>query len=82
MGVFTFLESYNFSGKTIYPLVTHGSDRFGKSLDAIRRLCPQAVLGEGFAVRANDRNQNDDPIVITPNRNISSWLHKIGITMQ
>jgi flavodoxin len=36
MGVFTFLESYDFSGKTMYPLVTHGGSRFERSLDDIK----------------------------------------------
>jgi len=79
MVVFTFLESYNFSGKTIYPLVTHGSSRFGRSLDDIRRLVPRAVIGEGLAVSAPDRNPNDNPNVSIPNRDVTNWLSRIGV---
>jgi flavodoxin len=80
MGVFTFLEAYDFSGKTIYPLVTHGGSRFGKSLDDIKKLCPRAVTGEGLSVRAMDRNPHDNTSVTTPNRDVTSWLRKLGIT--
>jgi flavodoxin len=80
MGVFTFLESYDFSGKTIYPLVTHGGSRFGRSLDDIKKLCPKAVLGEGLDVSAFDTNPTDDPRVTLPNKDAASWLRGLGIT--
>jgi flavodoxin len=79
MAVFTFLESYDFSGKTIYPLVTHGGSRFGRSLEDIKKLCPKAALGEGLSVSAFDRNPNDKTVVNAPNRDVTSWLHKLGI---
>jgi len=79
MAVFTFLESYDFSGKTIYPLVTHGGSRFGRSLGDLQKLCPGAIIGEGLEVSAFDRNPNDAPRVTTPNRAVASWLVKIGM---
>jgi len=78
MAVFTFLEAYDFSGKTIYPLVTHGGSRFGRSLDDIRRLNPRAVLGDGLDVSAFDRNPNDATRVSAPNRDVTAWLRRIG----
>jgi flavodoxin len=48
MGVFTFLESYDFSGKTIYPLVTHGGSRFGRSPDDIKKYVPGQFSARGF----------------------------------
>jgi flavodoxin len=74
MGVFTFLEAYDFSGKTIYPLITHGGSRFGRSLDDIKKLCPRAVIGEGLAVSAYDTNPKDNTRVTTPNRDVTAWL--------
>jgi flavodoxin len=79
MGVFTFLESYDFSGKTMYPLVTHGGSRFGRSLDDIKKLCPGVVLGEGLSVSAFDTNPKDNTRVNVPNRDVTSWLRKIGM---
>jgi flavodoxin len=79
MGVFTFLESYDFSGKTIYPLVTHGGSRFGRSLDGIKKLCPKTVVGEGLDVSAFDTNPKDAARVTTPNREVVAWVRQTGM---
>ncbi len=50
MPIASFLEEYDFSGKTIIPFCSHGGGRFGQSLTAITKLAPDAVLGEGLAV--------------------------------
>ncbi|MDR1903037.1 MAG: flavodoxin [Treponema sp.] len=77
MGVFTFLEAYDFAGKTIYPLVTHGGSRFGRSLDDIKKLCPRAVIGEGLSVSAYGTNPKDAAKVTAPNRDVTAWLKKV-----
>jgi len=79
MAVFTFLEAHDFSGKTIYPLVTHGGSNFGRSLEDIKKLSPKAILGEGLDVSAFDRNPNDAPKVTVPNKDVTAWLRKNGI---
>jgi flavodoxin len=79
MGVFTFLEAYDFSGKRIYPLITHGGSRFGRSLEDIQKLCPGAILGEGLSVSAYDTNPKDNTRVTAPNRDVSAWLRKLGM---
>jgi flavodoxin len=80
MAVFTFLEAYDFSGKTIYPLVTHGGSRFGRSLDDIKKLCPRAALGEGLSVSAFDTNPKDATRVTPPNRDVTVWVRKLGMS--
>ena len=52
----TFLEAYDFGGKTIVPFATSGSSGFGESGDSIRSIVPSAVVKEGkrFAVPASD----------------------------
>ncbi|MDR1072452.1 MAG: hypothetical protein LBL45_02100 [Treponema sp.] len=82
MGVFTFLEAYDFSGKTMYPLVTHGGSRFGRSLTDIKKLCPQVVLGDRLSVSAFDSNPNDIARVTTPDRDVTSWLRRLGVANQ
>jgi flavodoxin len=79
MGVFTFLEAYDFSGKTMYPLITHGGSRFGRSLDDIKKLCPRVILGEGLSVSAFDTNPKDNTRVTTPNRDVAAWIRKLGM---
>ncbi len=50
MPVASFLEEYDFKGKTIIPFCSHGGGRFGQGLTVIAKLTPDAVIGEGLAV--------------------------------
>ena len=50
MPVYSFLEEYDFTGKTIIPFCSHGGGRFGQSLTAISKLAPEAVMGEALSV--------------------------------
>lgn len=51
--VFTFLERYDFSGKTIRPFCTHEGSGLGSSVSDIRRICPGANIGKGLAVNGS-----------------------------
>ena len=68
MAVFTFLESYDFSEKTICPLVTHGGSGFSNSLRDIQRLCPDARIEDGLAVIGDD--------AATCDKALEKWLRK------
>ena len=50
MAVFTFLEHYDFSGKTILPLCTNEGSGLGGSERDIRRTCPNATVKSGLSV--------------------------------
>lgn len=50
MCVFTFLEHFDFTGKTIFPFCTHEGSGMGNSEEDIRRLCPGAVVKRGLAL--------------------------------
>ena len=50
MAVWTFLEHFDWNGKTIYPLCTNEGSGMGRSEADIQKLCPGAVLGKGLAV--------------------------------
>lgn len=43
----TFLESYDFSGKTIIPFATSGGSGMGKTNEKLKPSCPDAVLLPG-----------------------------------
>ena len=43
----TFLESYDFSGKTLIPFATSGGSGLGKTLEQLKPLCPGALWKEG-----------------------------------
>ena len=54
MPLYTFLESYDFSGKTIIPFVTHGGSGFSRTISTIQELQPGATVAEdGFSVSRN-----------------------------
>jgi len=50
MAVYTFLESCDFSDKTILPLCTHEGSGLGRSESDIARLCPGAKVLPGLPI--------------------------------
>lgn len=50
MAVFTFLERYDFGGKTIKPFCTHEGSGMGNSVGDIKKLCPSADVENGLAI--------------------------------
>lgn len=50
MAVFTFLEHFDFSGKTIKPFCTHEGSGLGGSVKDIKKLCPTAKIEAGLAI--------------------------------
>lgn len=70
--VASFLEEYDFSGKTIVPFCSHGGGRFGQSLTALAKLVPDAVMAEGLAVNySGGAGMPDD---------VAGWLAENDIT--
>lgn len=57
MAVFTFLEHFDFSGKTIKPFCTHEGSGMGSSERDICRLCPNAKVEKGLAIRGGSVRQ-------------------------
>ncbi|HWR42240.1 flavodoxin [Sporomusa sp.] len=55
MPIYTFLEAYDLSGKTVIPFCTSYSSDIAESMDAIKSLCPNATILEGLT--ANDANK-------------------------
>lgn len=68
MAVFTFLEKFDFSGKTIRPFCTHEGSGFGGSISDIRKLCPGAKIGTGLAIRGCRVSESE--------REIGEWIRK------
>ena len=50
MAVFTFLEHFDFNGKTIKPFCTHEGSGMGRSEKDIKRLCTKAKVEKGLAI--------------------------------
>lgn len=71
MPVFTFLESHDFSGKTILPICTHEGSRMGRSVEDIRKVCPKAIVINGLAIRGSNVSSADNEI--------TEWLRQNGL---
>ncbi|HTY89751.1 MAG TPA: flavodoxin [Methanocella sp.] len=71
MPVATFLEEYDFSGKTIVPFCTHEGSGLGHSVTDIKKVCSKSTVMEGLAVRGGSvRNAKDE---------IAVWLSRTGM---
>ena len=68
MAVCTFLESYDFSGKTIIPFCTHEGSGLGNSERDIKKLCPDAKVLSALAIRGGSVGRADNEI--------KNWLKK------
>lgn len=62
MAVFTFLEHFDFTGKTICPFCTHEGSGMGSSEADIRRFCPGAKLKKGLAIRGGSAGSAEQEI--------------------
>ena len=71
MPVYTFLEEYNFSGKTIVPFCTHEGSGLGRSVADIRKTCPKSTVMEGLAIRGGE--------VKNAREILSGWLRETGV---
>jgi flavodoxin len=58
MAVFTFLEHYDFSGKTILPLCTNEGSGMGGSEGDIKRACPGATVKKGLSITGSAAAQS------------------------
>lgn len=65
MMMFTFMESYDFSGKTVVPFATSGGTGVDQSISDIRETIPKATVKDGLLVRSNDE--------------ILPWLQGLGL---
>ena len=54
MAVFTFLDAFNFSGKTIIPFCTNEGSGLGSSESDIRRECHGAKVESGLSIRGSE----------------------------
>ena len=54
MAVYTFLEQFDFSGKTILPLCTHEGSGMGSSEREIKKTCPGAEVKKGLSITGSE----------------------------
>jgi len=71
MAVFTFLERYDLSGKTIIPFCTNEGSGMGHSESDIKKLCHSATVFTGLSIRGGS--------VQKAGNDISAWLRESGV---
>ncbi|MDR0639724.1 MAG: hypothetical protein LBG27_12630, partial [Spirochaetaceae bacterium] len=72
MPIYSFLDEYNFSGKTIIPFTVHGGSRLSGTVERIVRLEPRAsVITDGLAISRNDVTRSE--------RDVIAWLRRLGM---
>lgn len=69
--LYTFLEEYDLSGKTIIPFCPHGGSGFSNTINTIEELQPNATISEdGLSISRDDVVNSEDTIV--------EWLNDLG----
>jgi flavodoxin len=71
MAVYTFLDSYDFSEKTIVPFCTHEGSGLGSSERNIKKLCPTAKVMSGLAIKGGTVGRAD--------KDLANWLKKLDL---
>ena len=70
--LYTFLESYDLSGKTIIPFCPHGGSGFSRTQSTIAELQPEATVREdGLALSRND--------VADSAEQVTAWAKGLGL---
>ena len=63
MCILSFLDKYNLSGKKLVPLCTNEGSGMGNSEGDLKKLYPEATLGEGLSVRGHQVKESENLIV-------------------
>lgn len=71
--LYTFLEEYDFSGKTIIPFVTHGGSGFSNTRNTIARLQPNALVSDNTLSLSRNSVAGSEGDII-------SWAENLGIS--
>lgn len=70
MPVYSFLDEYDLSGKTIAPFVTHGGSGLSSTPEKIKQEEPNATVTNGFEVNGDNAASSGS--------DVTNWLNEIG----
>lgn len=71
MILYSFLDSYDLSGKTVAPFVTSGGSGFSGTIGTIESLEPGAEVLEGLSLGSSQAAQ--------PEEAVAQWLEELGL---
>ncbi len=67
----TFAESYDFTGKTVYPVTTYAMSGLGTTPRDYAALCRGVRIGKGLAVQGEKAQSTE--------RHVEAWLRRVGL---
>lgn len=72
MPVYSFLEEYDFSGKTVIPFATSAGSGFSGTIETLQKMMPDAeIIGEGLHIPMRNVSGADEEV--------ADWLKEIGM---
>lgn len=78
MGVYTFLEHFDFAGKKIVPFCTHEGSRMGGSVNQIKKTAPGAVVLEGLPVHGAEAAGSEKAVAAWAKKSLASEASEAG----
>lgn len=70
--MFTFFDTYDLSGKKVYPFSTHEGSGLGSIVRDLRRIYPKADIQKGFSIYGHQVRTGKDKV--------TKWLSGIGFS--
>jgi len=71
MALYSFFDTYDCTGKTIYVSVTHGGSGFSGAISTISELEPGAQIIEGLSIHASAVPDAEDQV--------RQWVRETGV---
>ena len=69
--MFTFFDTYDLNGKTIYPFTTHEGSGLGRCVSDLRAAYPRADVKKGFSIYGHE--------VRTGKSKVETWINSIEL---
>lgn len=80
----SFLQQFDFGGKTVIPFNTNGGYGIGSSFETVKQLCPGSRILEGFTMKGG--SERDGQLLVIQREKakaaeaeVKKWLRRIGM---
>lgn len=69
--IFTQLEALDFTGKNVFPVMTHEGSGMGSSARSLKKVCTGATVGTGLAIHGADAAKSEAVVTKWAKENLS-----------
>ena len=70
MAVFTFLDAFDFTGKTIVPFCTNEGSGMGGSERELKKICKSAEIASGLSIHGAEAAKSEGKVVAWAKKNV------------